>query len=104
MPWSSARPTASKSPRRARHDLLRLHVLELRELVAILRRALELERCRRLLHSLAEPLGHDVAAAFEEQDGVLEVARVVLGVIRATHGAVQRSIWCCRHGRLRFSK
>ncbi len=63
---------------RARHELLRLHVLELRELVAILRRALELQRRGRLLHALREPRRHDVALALEKQHGVLEVARVVL--------------------------
>ncbi len=63
---------------RARHELLRLHALELRKLIAVLRGALEVELRGRLLHALAEPLGHDVAAALEEQDRVLEVARVVL--------------------------
>ena len=63
---------------RARHELLRLHVLELRELIAVLRSALEVELRRRLLHPLAEPFGDDVAAPLEEQHRVLEVARVVL--------------------------
>ena len=65
-------------PARARHELLRLDVLQPRELVAILRRALELQRLRRLLHALCEPRGDDVALAFEKQHGVLEIPRVVL--------------------------
>src|SRR5439155_1052485 len=62
------------------HDLLRLDALERRALIADLRRALELERLARLLHTLLELGVHFVAATLEHLDRRRNVLRV--GVAR----------------------
>src|SRR6185437_12093043 len=60
------------------HDLLRLNVLQRRELIADLRGALELQPPCRLLHPLLQSGVHLVAAAFEHLDGGLNVLRISL--------------------------
>src|SRR5207248_1521559 len=74
------------------HDLLRLDALERRALIADLRRALELQRGARLLHTLLEGRSDEVNAELEKRMREAGAARDRRG------GARPRALGCRSRG------